>query len=65
MFRKFRARYYHNHSNARRVIVRSDGVLKITGLVEEGFEIIVKIDKRGNIVTAYPDIVKNLAKGAL
>ena len=51
--------------NAREIIARSDGVLKITGLVEEGFEIIVKIDKRGNIVTAYPDIVKNLAKGAL
>jgi len=47
------------------LIIRNDGILKITGLVEEGFEIIIKLDKQGHIVTAYPDIVNNLVKGAL
>lgn len=42
--------------NATKVVMKRDGVLEITGMVEEGFQIIVKIGKRGNIITAYPEV---------
>ena len=43
--------------NATKIVTKRDGILEITGIVEEGFQIIVKIGKRGNIITAYPELV--------
>lgn len=51
--------------HAKEVIARPDGVLKITGLVKEGFEIVIKVNKRVNIITAYPDVIKSISKGIL
>lgn len=40
--------------NAREIINKGDGILDIKGIVEEGFEILVRINKRGKILTVYP-----------
>lgn len=40
--------------NADQIIERGRGILEIKGSVEEGFDILIRLNKRGKILTAYP-----------
>ena len=46
--------------NAYKIILRPKGIIEIRGIVEEGFEIVVKLNKRGKILTVYPALSRKL-----
>lgn len=46
--------------NATRIDYKWDGTLEIMGVVEEGFQITTRLDKRGKILTAFPDLIKKV-----
>ena len=42
--------------NAYKITPKSKGIIEIRGIVEEGFEIVIRLNKRGKTLTAYPDL---------